>query len=196
MFAFGHLRLEIPLDAISWRQSLSDGILRQIVPHFDLVSIGIGKEHVRLSRAELSAMQDLPARSLNCRGGPIDVPRIGELKAEMLDAARFPDVLRSFLEHENVARSGSLGLKEVLVTIDGHHAEDIVVELERSLEIAYSEGEMGKAERLDHSSRCLALPIACSKLKGGGVTFQGEDAQSRLSIAAVVNCRHPKGGLG
>ena len=97
-------------------------------------------------------MQDLSARSLNCRGGAVDVPRIGELKTEMLDAARSPDILRSFLEHEDVVRSRSLGLKEALVTIDGHHAEYLVIELERSLEIGYGDSEMGESERFDHVS--------------------------------------------
>src|ERR1700738_3440356 len=132
--------------------SLSRGIHRQLVPHFDLVSIGIGKEHVRLAGTELSAMEDLSARSLNCRGGAVDVPRIGELKTEMLDAARSPDILRSLLEHENVVRSRSLGLKEVLVTIYGHHAEHVVIELERSLEIGHGDREMGESERFDHVS--------------------------------------------
>jgi len=66
---------------------LSDGVRRKLVPHFDLVSIGIRKEHIRLARTELSAMDDLAARALDCRGRPVDVPRISEPKTEVLDAA-------------------------------------------------------------------------------------------------------------
>lgn len=81
-------------------------------------------------------MQDLSARALDRFRRPIDVTSIGEPKTEVFDAARSTDVFCSFLQHKDVTRSGSLSLKKIHFPIKGDHPEHIVIELERSVEIA------------------------------------------------------------
>lgn len=99
---------------------------------------------MRLRRESLRARD--PSEGVPRRGGAVDVPRIGEPKTKMLDAARLPEVLRSLLEHEAVVPSGSLGLKEVLVPIHGHHTEQVVIKLKGSLKKHAASSKRGIAE--------------------------------------------------
>src|SRR5438876_4436522 len=136
--------------AVAVPVALPDSIGRQLVPHLDLVPVGIRKEHVRLSRDEFAAMLDLATRALDGERGLVDVARVGEPETEVLDAARLSNAVSTFLEDEDVARAWRLRLEEMRLPIDGKHAEHIVVELERSIQVAHCQGEVGQPERFDH----------------------------------------------
>src|SRR5258705_7328223 len=129
---------------------LAHRIAGQLVPDFDLVAVGVGEKNVGLAGTELATMLDLSSSPLDCRCGAIDVASVGQSKSEVLDPTGPTDVLRAFLEHEDVVCPRRLRLEETLLAVDRQHPEDIVVELERSLQIAHGEGEVGQAERFDH----------------------------------------------
>ena len=95
-------------------------------------------------------MNDFSAGPLDHCCRRVDVPSIGEPKTKVFDTARFPEILRSLLQNEDISRAGSLSLKEILLPIDGDHPEHVVIELKRSVEIADGESEMGESERWDH----------------------------------------------
>src|SRR6266566_339111 len=118
-------------------EPLPPRIRRQLVPHFDFVPVGISKEDVRLSGDELAAVLYPATRALYRGNGLVDVARVGQAEAEVLDTAGSSDSISPLLEHQNVACARCLRLEEMSLSINGNHSEDVVVELERSLEIAY-----------------------------------------------------------
>src|SRR5712671_4686378 len=129
---------------------LSPRIRRQFVPDLHLVPIRIGEEDVRLSGNELAPVLDLSARALDGAHGLVDVARVSQTEPKVLDAAGASYVVGALLQDQNVARSGCLRLDELWLPINGQHPEHVVVELERSLEIAHCQREMGQSERFYH----------------------------------------------
>jgi hypothetical protein len=129
---------------------LATSLRGELVPNFDFVPIGISKEHVGLSGDELAAVFDLASSALDRGRRLVDVAWVGEAKAEMLDTAGCSDSLCSLFEDQYVVCARSLRLEEMSLSINGNHPEDVVVELERSLEIAYGQREVGQSERFYH----------------------------------------------
>src|SRR2546427_1196392 len=155
---------QAPLAAVA----LSDGISRQLVPHLDLVPVRIRKEHVRLSGDEFAAMLDLATRALDSERGLVDVARVSEPETEVLDAARLSDAVSAFLKDEDVARAWRLRLEKMLLPIDGEHPEHVVVELERSVQIAHRQGEVGQSERFDHRTHHAISDATPARSASGG----------------------------
>src|SRR5690349_20243865 len=135
---------------------LSQTIGGQLVPDLDLVAIGILKEYVGLSRHELSAARDPPARVFDCPGCFVDVAWVSETKTEVFDSAGFADAIPARLQYQNVLRARRLCLDEVRPTVDSQHAEHVVIELKRAVEITHRQREVSEAEGLDHASPRLA----------------------------------------
>ena len=94
----------------------------------------------------------MPSRLLDLGRSAVDVRRVGESKAEMLDAPGFASVLFRALEDQDVACTRSLGLEEAVAAKLGDHAEYGRVEVERAIDVGDGKGEMGEPERSDHGS--------------------------------------------
>jgi hypothetical protein len=73
---------------------------RELVPELDLVTVRVGEEDVRLSRAELAPAKYATACLLHGSDRRIDVRGVDEAKAELRDPAALAHMLAAFLEHE------------------------------------------------------------------------------------------------
>ena len=116
---------------------LAHRLTGKLIPDLDLVPIGVGEEDVRLPGTELTAVLDPSPGALDGRGSPINVAGVGEAEPEVLDPAGETNAVGALFEHEYIARPRRLGLEKMGLSIDGQHSEDIVVELERSVQIAH-----------------------------------------------------------
>src|SRR3954467_2878458 len=102
----------------------------KLVPDLDFVPVGVLEEDVGLAGNELTTISDLPASLLDRSRRLVDIARITQSEAEMLDSARLSDVIAfSNFEDHDVLTARRLRLDESGLAINRQHAEHIVVEL-------------------------------------------------------------------
>jgi len=112
---------------------------RQLVPNFDFVAVGIGKEDIRFAGHKFPVIANRAASGANRGQRLTDVSRATEPKPEVYDAAGPASLARLALEDQNVPTARRLSLDEVVLFVDRDDPDDGLVEAQGTLWIANGE---------------------------------------------------------
>src|SRR5262249_11730875 len=122
----------------------------QLIPDFDFVAVGIRREEVWLTRHEFPLLSDRAPGFLHRAGRRADVFGLLQPESKMGDAAGLAGVPRALLQHDDVARPGRLQLREAVLPVHLHRAEDLGVEPGGAVDVPHRQRDVRQAVGLDH----------------------------------------------
>src|SRR2546426_8253929 len=143
---------------------------------------GRGLIGVGLAGAELPLLEDCPSGALCLRRRRVDVVGVDELEPEMGDAPARARPLTVLFEDQHVSATGSLRLNPASFPINGHHAEHLLIELERPLGVSDGQSQMREPVSVYHP---LLLKAGVAEARAPVQTVRRPDGVPSQKVAVA-----------